>query len=155
MKDNNLLPPISKFSLSALVHATENESKVRKAINTLFSSPLMPKNLITSQLIRGHYRNPITILNMTVVNNDKLDKLLEYLLLNLKENDKKLLYNNISLYYHKNTFYLRLDKQSAAKGILSLNQVDSIKVQFTFRYSSKHKDIGLILKRLLRNEKIC
>jgi RNA binding exosome subunit len=155
MKEKNLLPPISKLTLSALVHATENESKVRKAINALFSSPLMLKILITSQLLRGHYRNPITILNMTVRYNDKLDKLLEYLFLNLKENDKTLLYNNISLYYHKNTFYLRLDKQAAVQGILSLNQEDSIKVQFTFRHSSKNKNIGLILKRLLRNEKIC
>lgn len=155
MKDKNLLPPISKLTLSTLVHATENESKVRKAINALFSSPLMLKILIKSRLLRGYYKNPITILNITVVNHDKLDKLLEYLLLNLKENDKTLLYNTISLYYHKNTFYLRLDKQAAVQGILSLNQEDSIKVQFTFRHSSKHMDIGLILKRLLRNEKIC
>ena len=155
MKDNNLLPQISKLTLSTLIHATESESKVKRAINTLFSSSLIPKILITSRSLRGHYRNPITLLNVTVVNNDRLQEVLEYLLLNLEKNDKILLYNKLSLYYNKNTFYLRLDKQAAVKGTLSLKQEDPIKVQLTFRHSSKHKDIGLILRRFLRNEKIC
>ena len=155
MKDNNLLPPINKFTLSTLIHATENENKVKRAINTLFSSAIMPTLLIQSRSLRGHYRNPITLLNVTVVNNNKLHEVLEYLLLHLEKTDKILLYNKLSLYYDKNTFYLRLDKQAAVKGILSLKQEDPIKVQFTFRHSSKHKDIGFILRRLLRNEKIC
>ena len=123
-----------QITAQALVHATEDESKVRKALVNLFPEKTHDELRYKSTQLRGHHHNPIIHLEVQL-------KKPELLALTLKEMGKRLpveerqhLAETLpSRTNQKGYLFLRFDKQESYQGRLRLvNQGDSLRVVIRF-----------------------
>lgn len=148
MKDPEL--PIRKVEISALIHATEDRKKVEKAISAILSANL--SSIINTRNLCGHYGNPIKLMTILVKSRENLDDFLEGLMIKLRSIDKETLLKELPLHVaEKDTFYLRLNKQAAARGVISLGEEDPIRIKIKFRRISKKNNLIHGLERMLKN----
>lgn len=110
-------------------------------MNDVLSIP-MEKFLVSPA--KGHWGNEISII-MVECDNKESHALLERIISNLKIGEKNYLLNSISdSFDEKDNFYIRLNKQSMCKGVVSLSEHDSIRIRFKpikeFNQSNKFKD---------------
>ena len=93
---------------------------------------------------RGHWGNEISVISGDFENRESYS-LLEMIIANLKLGEKNYLLNSISdSFDEKDNFYIRLNKQSICKGVISLSEHDSIRIRFKpireFNQNNKFKD---------------
>ncbi len=119
----------SSLDVSILIHATEDENKIRRIVSDYFIA--FDKSLkITSVRTEGHWRNPIFRLRMSL--NNGITDILNTLYLELMNVYGK---DTIEDYLYKNTDergykYMRLDKQKFCIGKIFLSDSDSIRLVF-------------------------
>lgn len=128
-------------SIHVVAHATEDIPKILLRMNDVLSIP-MEKFLVSPA--KGHWGNEISII-MVECDNKESHALLERIISNLKIGEKNYLLNSISdSFDEKDNFYIRLNKQSMCKGVVSLSEHDSIRIRFKpikeFNQSNKFKD---------------
>lgn len=146
--------PISNLEIRYFVHATEDPSKVKKAVSILFPDDSFEAQF-EEKLLKGHYGNSIIFVRVRVKDKKMVRSFIERLSTELREADKRTIAEESSLFVDDNSLYLRFDKQAAFKGILRLQKVDPIRLRIKFhRVSSKKtqtdiiesaKELGLIL----------
>jgi RNA binding exosome subunit len=119
-----------KFSaaeINLVLHATEDEDKVLKAIEDVL---LVPSERFSSSPSQGHYKNKI-LLQKAILSSQEAGSLAKRVISLLNTADRE----NLSRLVHehsdeKGNLYIRLDKQRMCQGRVSLSETDAIRIRF-------------------------
>jgi len=137
-------------SIHVVAHATEDIPKLILKMNELFS---IPKEKFLISQARGHWDNEISLIRADCENQES-NALLETIISKLKTGEKNYLLHSISdSFDEKDNFYIRLNKQSMCRGMISLSEHDSIRIRFKptkeFNQNNKFRDhvIDLFTKK--------
>jgi RNA binding exosome subunit len=120
---------VQRVEVTALVHATEDESKVRKAVLNLLPSNIDPQAFEEVRL-KGYYGDPITALKLNVKRRKPATELLEHIVKRLSSLDLQTLLDELPQRIDESkNLYIRLDKQKAYTGKAVLERHDSIRIK--------------------------
>ena len=143
----------SYATVSAFAHATEDEARVKAAILKILPPEIAEKSEFSCTAMNGHHGNPILELKSSIAKKKEADKILLKILHELSPLDETLLDGELSNHLdERNRFYLRLDKQQAFLGYVSMGYHDVI--SFAFRLNSKPeslKELRNILETVVGN----
>ncbi|MCD6487984.1 MAG: exosome protein [Desulfurococcales archaeon] len=140
---------INRVELLTYGHATEDESKVLKAILNLLPRDLAKRVNTVKQIVKGHYGNLITIYRIVLRGRDSI-AFLEYLATRLSDTEKNILKLSFPLRYngHAKKLYLRFDKQQLFLGKIVLSDGDDVvKVVISFSGRGSRGDVLEILRK--------
>ena len=121
---------IRAIELSAISHATEDLERVYSALRNVASEEIAKRVGISRQNLKGHHGNPIVTLMMKIRGTELMQSFAQRLALRLSDGDKRFL--SVEFRKHIDTdgnLYIRLDKQAAFLGRLSLKQEDPIRIR--------------------------
>ena len=141
---------IRAIEMSAISHATEDLGRVCSALRNVSSEEIAKRAGISRQDLKGHHGNPITTLMMRIRGTDLMESFAQRLASRLSDGDKRLL----SVEFRKYTdtdgnLYIRLDKQAAFLGRLSLKQEDPIRIRMRLEIRPRTLDqMSEALRRL-------
>jgi len=124
---------IRAIEVRAISHATEDQERVYSALRNVASEEIARKAWISRQYLKGHHGNPIVTLVMKIRGTDLAEGFVQRLASRLSDGDKRLL--SVELGKHidvDGSLYIRLDKQAALLGRLSLKQEDPIRIRIKF-----------------------
>lgn len=128
---------VQSVEVTALVHATEDESKVRKAVLNLLPPGIDPPALKAVKL-QGYYGDPITALKLNVKHRRPATDLLEHVVRRLSSLDLQAFLDELPQRIDESkNLYIRLDKQKAYTGKAVLERHDSIRVKAKLRLPHK------------------
>jgi len=128
---------VQRVEMTVLVHATEDESKVRKAIMNLLPPGIDPPAFEAIKL-QGYYGDPITTLKLNVKHRRPATELLEHIVKRLSSLDLQTLLDELPQRIDESkNLYIRLDKQKAYTGKAVLETHDSIRVKARLRLPHK------------------
>jgi RNA binding exosome subunit len=120
-----------------LVHATEDESKVRRAVLNLLPPDIYPPAFEAVKL-EGYYGDPITVLKLNLKHRKPATELFEHIVRRLSSLDTSSLLDLLPQYIDESkNLYMRLDKQKAYTGKVVLERHDSIRVKARLRLPHK------------------
>jgi len=120
---------VNSVELTTLVHATEDEAKVRKAVLNLFPPGAEPPAFEALSLT-GYFGDPLTTLKMTVKNRRPATELLVHVVTRLNSLDQTTLMDELPHRIDETkNLYIRLDKQKAFRGKMALDVHDVIRVK--------------------------
>ncbi len=128
---------VHTVELTVLVHATEDESKVRKAVLNLLPSDIYPP-AFESVKLKGYFGDPITVLKLNVKHRKPATELLGHMVKRLSSLDVTSLLDDLAQHIDESrNLYMRLDKQKAYTGKVVLERHDSIRVKARLRLPHK------------------
>ena len=128
---------VHTVELTALVHATEDESKVRKAVLNLLPPDVYPPAFEAVKL-KGYYGDPITVLKLNLKHRKPATEVLEHMVKRLSSLDVTTLLDGLTQHIDESrNLYMRLDKQKAFTGKVVLERHDSIRVKARLRLPHK------------------
>ena len=128
---------VQTVELTVLVHATEDESKVRKAVLNLLPPDIYPPAFEAVKL-EGYYGDPITVLKLNLKHRKPATELFEHIVRRLSSLDTSSLLDLLPQYIDESkNLYMRLDKQKAYTGKVVLERHDSIRVKARLRLPHK------------------
>jgi len=135
---------VHTVELTALVHATEDESKVRRAVLNLLPPDVYPPAFEAVKL-KGYYGDPITVLKLNVKHRQQATELLEHIIKRLSSLDVTSLLDGLAQHIDESrNLYMRLDKQKAYTSKVVLERHDSIRVKARLRLPHKAEHLELI-----------
>jgi RNA binding exosome subunit len=105
--------PIAYIDIRVFAHATEDIEKVQKAIRNTLPTELADEIVFKKTNLRGHYRNPIVLLETRIKKSDAAKAVFRKLASGLSSLDKELMNSEIRQHLNKGNLFVRLDKQSA------------------------------------------
>ena len=119
-----------KFSaaeINLVLHATEDEGRVLKAIEDVL---LVPSERFSSSPSEGHYKNKI-LLQKAILSSHEAGSLAKRVISLLNSADREHLSRLVHEYSdEKGNLYIRLDKQRMCQGRVSLSETDAIRIRF-------------------------
>jgi RNA-binding protein len=119
-----------KFSaaqINIVLHATEDEGRVLKAIEDVL---LVPSERFSSSPSEGHYKNKI-LLQRAILSSHEAGSLAKRVISLLNSADREHLSRLVHEYSdEKGNLYIRLDKQRMCQGRVSLSEIDAIRIRF-------------------------
>jgi RNA binding exosome subunit len=123
------LGKVVSIELSAIAHATESLEAVEKAIRNILPYEMCDTKF-TRRYLKGHHGNPITTLNLNIVNEHEIKWVLENLfrLMDKAQRDKLILEFENFIDDEQN-LYIRLDKQEAFGGKFTLTSKDPVRLK--------------------------
>lgn len=128
---------VQTVELTVLVHATEDESKVRRAVLNLLPLDIYSPAFEAVKL-EGYYGDPITVLKLNLKHRKPATELLEHIVRRLSSLDTSSLLDLLPNYIDESkNLYMRLDKQKAYTGKVVLERHDSIRVKARLRLPHK------------------
>lgn len=128
---------VQTVELTVLVHATEDESKVRRAVLNLLPPDIYPPGFEAVKL-EGYYGDPITVLKLNLKHRKPATELFEHIVRRLSSLDTSSLLDLLPQYIDESkNLYMRLDKQKAYTGKVVLERHDSIRVKARLRLPHK------------------
>jgi hypothetical protein len=136
MKTLSSKVPIAYIDIRVFSHATEDTDKVLNAVRNILPTELADKVFFKKTDLKGHYGNPIILLETRIKKRDAVKAVFEKLASGLSSLDKELLDNEIRQHLDKGNLYIRLDKQSAYLSELKLCTTDPIHFRIHFRKSN-------------------
>jgi RNA binding exosome subunit len=128
--------------VQALVHATEDEEKVKTAIANLFPEHLRETLRYERNKVRGHFHNPIIHLETRLTQEEHVKQTAHFIGTNLPEEDRAMIAETFATRVDKKgQFFLRFDKQESYQGRLRIiNQGDSLRLAIRFAGPKKSLD---------------
>jgi len=136
-------------SVRVFVHATEDEEKVKGALLSL----LPPGSGLVKGSLRGHFGNPILTLDARITDPGKVEEMWGAVLRGLPREQLRELLEGLEERMEGCTLYLRLDKQLASQGRISLTEGgDAIHVRLRAEWISPSPQEE-IRRQLLEAEK--
>jgi hypothetical protein len=126
-------PPIAYIDIRVFAHATEEPSKVQKAVQNLLPTALSQTLLFEKTSCAGHHGNPIILFTSKLTDKKLLPSMLEKIGKDLCTLDKEELNRDLKMHIEKGNLYLRFDKQSAFLGTLKFSQNDPIHIKIHFK----------------------
>ena len=139
-------PPIAYIDIRVFAHATEDPTKVQKAVQNLLPAELAQTLVFEKTNCTGHHGNPIILFTAKLTDKKLLPKSLEKFGKELVSLDKEELDRDIKLHIEKGNLYLRFDKQSAFLGALKFSQNDPVHLKIHFKNKTAD-EIKEILKQ--------
>ncbi|MFW9830663.1 MAG: RNA-binding domain-containing protein [Candidatus Thorarchaeota archaeon] len=129
----------SRIIVQALVQATEDEEKVKKAVFNLFPEEVQEEVRFEQKRLRGHFHNPIIHLEAKLVHRGYVMQTLSSLADRLPTIERQKLQDTFETRIdHKGQLFLRFDKQESYQGRLRLiNQGDSLRFVIRFAGSKQ------------------
>lgn len=116
--------------MSAIAHATEDATKVEKALRNILPDEVRKTIQVSRQYSTGHHGNPIVFLTVKIKEKENFENLAKLLAGTMSDIEKLNLENNLSERIDaEGNLYLRLDKQEALTGKLRLREDDPIRVR--------------------------
>jgi RNA binding exosome subunit len=119
-----------KFSaaeINLVLHATEDEGRVLKAIEEVLS---VPSTRFSGSPSEGHYKNKI-LLQKAILSSHEAGSLAKRVISLLSSIDREHLSRLVQKYSdEKGNLYIRLDKQRMCQGRVSLSETDAIRIRF-------------------------
>lgn len=113
--------------INLVLHATEDEDKVLKAIEETL---LVPSARFSRSVSEGHYKNKI-LLQKAILSSKEAAMFAKRVISLLNSTDRAYLSSQIDDYAdEKGNLYIRLDKQRMCQGRVSLSETDAIRVRF-------------------------
>lgn len=125
-------PPVEYIDIRVLIHATEDVQKVVDAVHNTLPKELPDQVTFKRTDLRGHHKNPITLLETRIEEEQGAQEVFKNLASNLNGADKNRMKNEIDHYIKKRELFIRLDKQSAYRNQLKLNATDPIHLRIRF-----------------------
>ena len=130
-------PVPAAAEVSVLAHSTEDETKVRKAVTNVFPQDLSLTLILSSQILRGHYSDRITLLKTAL--KKEAAALLRHVVISLSLLDRVRLLDELeSRMDSSGNLYVRLSKQQAFLGRTELCDSDPIRIKLRFRSTGRH-----------------
>ena len=129
---------IGGATISVVIHATEDKDKViSKIVKVLSLNSARFQEFNT----RGHWGNQIVLLSLSL-GQTHAGKIIKTVYTSLGDNNKTAFLSSLEQSIdEKNNLYVRIDKQSICREVISLSDQDSIKIKFKpskkFRQSNK------------------
>lgn len=146
MKTLSSKVPIVYIDARVFAHATEDIDKVLNAVRNILPTELTDNVAFKKTNLKGHYGNPIILLETRIKKRDAVEAVFEKLASGLSSLDKELLNNEIRQRLNKGNLFIRLDKQSAYLNKLKLCSTDSIHFRIHFRKSSLEEIVKICRK---------
>lgn len=119
-----------KFSaaeINLVLHATEDEDRVLKAIEDVL---LVPSKRFSGSPSEGHFKNKI-VLHKAILSSHEAGSLATQVISLLNSADREHLSRLVHEYSdEKGNLYIRLDKQRMCQGKVSLSETDAIRIRF-------------------------
>jgi RNA-binding protein len=113
--------------VNLVLHATEDEGKVLKAIEEIL---LVPSTRFLRSSSEGHYKNKI-VLQKAILSSKEAAMLAKRVISLLNSTDKEHLSRLVNDYAdEKGNLYIRLDKQRICQGRVLLSETDAIRIRF-------------------------
>ena len=117
----------SAAEINLVLHATEDEGRVLKAIEDVL---LVPSERFSSSPSEGHYKNKI-LLQRAILSSHEAGSLAKRVISLLNSADREHLSRLVHEYSdEKGNLYIRLDKQRMCQGRVSLSETDAIRIRF-------------------------
>ena len=124
--------PIAYIAIRVFAHATEDLAKVVKAVHGVLPTDQTEIQFSKSNLT-GHYGNPIILIEAKIRNKQAIVALIEKLASHLSPIDKEILRRDIHFHVEKGNLYIRLHKQLAFQGKVTLGRSDPIRMHIRFK----------------------
>lgn len=133
-----------KFSaaeINLMLHATEDEGRVLKAIEDVL---LVPSKRFSCSPLVGHYKNRI-LLKKAILTSYEAGSLAKRVISLLNSADREHLSRLVHEYSdEKGNLYIRLDKQRMCQGKVSLSETDAIRIRF--KPVKRYKPSGSVIE---------
>src|SRR3712207_1030872 len=127
--------------INLVLHATEDEGKVLKAIEEIL---FIPSTRFSTSSSEGHYKNKI-LLQKAILSSKEAAMLAKRVISVLNSADREHLSRLVDDHAdEKGNLYIRLDKQRICQGRLSLSETDAIRIRDrkSTRLNSSHANIS-------------
>lgn len=135
---------ISGADISVIVHATEDERKVERAIMSLVPEEAGGVKTMV-QRMSGHHSSPIIHMTMRITRRRAALETLRNLIRSLSPLDRRRLIDDADERVDDaGNLYVRLDKQSAYLGRAMLHEADSVRMKFRFRVPHGTDSVGFV-----------
>ena len=142
------LPRPVSAKIFSLAHATEDADKVIRAILNICPTDTVPK--VRTTKVKGHYGNPIVTIQLVLAGSPRVERLFDHLWKNLLDSDKSHLYQSVESQLNKSgVLHIRIDKQSALRGIILMKEDDPIKVEILFRRGDRQQSTADQVKKTM------
>ncbi len=126
-------PAVTGVQLRVFAYATEDETKVERALRNAIPSDVAGVKF-SSQSLTGHFRDPITVITAEIRRDKDATRVFQATVRALPTLDRHRLIEEIGDRTDKaGNLYLRLDKQRVLAGVETLNDVDPVRIKFRFR----------------------
>jgi len=120
---------VRHLDVSVFVHATEDESKVERAVRNIVPETIRDY-IFKKQELSGHHRDPLTILSTRIRRKGAME-MLNKLIGSLTSLDQQRILDELEDRVDRSgNLYIRLDKQKAYNGKAALNEIDPIRLKF-------------------------
>jgi RNA-binding protein len=120
-------PKFSAAEINLLLHATEDEGRVLKAIEDVL---LVSSNRFSSSHSEGHHKNRI-LSQKAILSSQEASSLAKRVISLLNSTDREHLSRLVHQYSdEKGNLYVRLDKQRMCQGRVSLSETDAVRIRF-------------------------
>ena len=126
------VPDVRALKASFIVHATEDEERVKDAVSKALG--LKEFKAVT---IRGHYGNPIRYYRARLSGKEAKEAF-KSMLTSLGDGIDPIIWN-YKAHVNGSHFYLRLDKQSLISGRLRLKEEDAVRIEVVFKSKGELK----------------
>jgi RNA binding exosome subunit len=127
---------VASARVSAIVHATEDADRVYQALIRVLPNGPLPSKTETRRFY-GHHGNEIRMIGLSI-RGGPANSLFENVWKSLTSFDRAAVLRELDLHVDTSgALHLRFDKEEAFRGILKLKNQDPIKVQLSFRASTK------------------
>ncbi len=140
---------VHSITVSAFVHATEEDERVLAAMHIVVPSDLP----IQKERVTGHFGNPIITLRARIEQAHAIRRTLNAVKEKLSPRELNTLKQNASQYLDNNcNLFIRFDKQSAARGMLKFGREDPILLKLKLAAYPARRETALELVRKLWND---
>lgn len=145
---------VAEISMEVFSHATEEPTKVLKALFSVVPTNCRSKLDVKEEAVRGYFKNPIIIYRAKLPKRQEAEDTFSLIAQGVIDDDKIRLGKEIERRIDDSgKLFLRLDKQAAYMGMIVVRQDDDT-IKLTIRFSgypakkdriiSTCKEIGLI-----------
>ncbi len=129
---------VREVRAQVFVHATEERERVLKALMEVFPEEVRGEVRIEEERLEGHYGNPIVKI-VARVEGEAAAKTFEHILSRLSRIDRQALRGTLEDRVDKEgTLYMRLSKQDAFLGGLTLYEADDV-IRITIHFQGRRR----------------
>ncbi|WXG42883.1 MAG: RNA-binding domain-containing protein [Promethearchaeati archaeon SRVP18_Atabeyarchaeia-1] len=126
---------VTEISMEVFSHATEEPSKVLKALFSVVPANCRSKLDVKEEAVRGYFRNPIIIYRAKLPRRQEAEDTFSMLAQGVIDDDKVRLGKEIERRIDDSgKLFLRLDKQAAYMGEIAVRQDDDT-IKMTIRFT--------------------
>lgn len=142
---------VKHVRLTTFSHATEDPRKVIEALLNVLPKQLRPSVKILENTLKGHYGNEIKVFNVELHNDDAYNTF-KYIVCSMSSSDiNALLISLNSRIVNKSHLHIRLDKQEAYLGVITLRDgSDVIKLSITIEGCKALDDVKFFINELMK-----